>query len=291
MPQVLVVDADPETLNAAQALETDGWSVLKASDSGTCMRLARQERPDLAVVSSRLQDGDGGHVVQRLRALLATAVTPILGVASGSEEAEVLMQAGAQECLDRPVSAERLREAVSRHSSQPLSFETAPSFAIQDPQRLAALRSTKLLDTVPEGDLDRFTRLASHVLDAPTALISLVDEERQFFKSAIGLHASLQDSRQTPLSHSFCQWAVAGREPFVVPDARQEPIVKDNPAIDELDAVAYCGMPIYVRNEPIGTLCVMDPEPRPWTQEQIATLQDLAGILSSYLDLRSERAS
>ena len=291
MPQVLVVDADPETLNAAQALETEGWSVLKASDSGTCMRLARQERPDLAVVASRLHDGDGAHVVQRLRALLATAVTPILGVASGPAEAGELLTAGAQECLDRPVSPERLSDAVSRHTSQPLSFATAPSFVLEDQQRLSALASSELLDTVPEDDLDRFTRLASRFLDAPTALVSLVDRERQFFKSAVGLHETLQDSRQTPLTHSFCQWAVASREAFVVPDAREEPIVKNSPAIGELDAVSYCGMPIYVRNEPIGTLCVIDSVPRPWSQEQIAVLRDLAGILSSYLDLRSAQRS
>lgn len=286
MPQILVVDADPETHSAAQALEGDGWGVLRASDSGTCMRLARQERPELAVVASRLQDGPGAYVVQRLRALLATAVTPILGVASGPDEARELLEAGAQECLDRPVSPERLDEAVTRHRSQTLSFETAPSFVIQDPNRLSALRSVDLLDTLPEEDLDRFTRLASRILDAPTALLSLVDTDRQFFKSAVGM-----DRTQTPLSHSFCQWAVASREPFVVSDARRDPIVRNNPAIDELGVVSYCGMPIYVRNEPIGSLCVIDPEARPWTEEQIAMLRDLAGILSSYLDLRSTTGS
>lgn len=289
MPQVLLAHPDPG--DTPGVLESRGWNVLLASDSASCMRLARQDRPDIAVVTASLPDGDGAYLVQRLRALLRTAVTPILGLAASEEQAQKLLDAGAQECLSDPTSSDELVAALTRHHGEELSFPTAPSFAIADPERIDALRSTEMLDTLPEDDIDRFTRLASTLLEAPTALVSLVEEDRQFFKSALGLHRSVEQERQTPLSRSFCQWAVAAREPFVVPDARRDPIVRNNPAIEELEIASYCGIPIFVRDQPVGTLCVIDPEPRAWSPGQVAALQDLADILSSYLQLRGGAGS
>ena len=287
MAQVLLVESEPQLSLTARALEDQGWNVLVASNAASCMRVARQDLPDIAVVAARLEQEDGAPLVQRLRALLRTAVTPILGLTDGADEAREMLAAGAQECLQRPVAVSDLYDALSRHSGRELSIATAPSFVIEDPKRLEALDSTGLLDSLPEEDLDRFTRLASRFLDAPTALISLVGNDRQFFKSALGLTGALEGERQTPLSHSYCQWAVATQEPFVVPDARLDPIIKSNPAIEEYDAISYCGIPIMVQGEPIGTLCVVDSEPRPWSDEQVSMLQDLAGILSSYLELKA----
>ena len=82
---------------------------------------------------------------------------------------------------------------------------------LRDPARLSALRQTALLDTPAEEAFDRLTRLASKILRAPVSLVSLVDEDRQFFKSAIGLAEPWASLRQTPLSHSFCQHAEIGR--------------------------------------------------------------------------------
>ena len=286
MPQLLLVEPDV-TETTVTRLQSEGWSVLLAPDSVSCMRLAREDPPDVAVVAARLQDGAGVYLVQRLRALLRTAVTPILAVAGDPVEAQPLIDAGAQDWLKAPVSVDDLLEAIGRHAAAELTFTTAPASRLEDPERLKALRGTGLLDTVPDDEIDRFTRVASTLLEAPTSLVSLVDEERQFFKSAVGLHESLRSSHQTPLSRSYCQWAVSAEEPFVVPDARQDRIVKNSPAIEELDAISYCGIPIFVADQAIGTLCVMDSEPRAWSDKQIAGLQDLADILSTQIGLRA----
>src|ERR1700759_844828 len=118
-----------------------------------------------------------------------------------------------------------------------------PLPAVLDPRRLEALRSTGLLDSAPEAAFDRLTRLASRLLNAPTAMVSLVDGHRQFFKSAHGLGEPLASLRETPLSHSYCQYAVATREPLIIANSREHPVLNTNGATTEFGIVAYAGIP------------------------------------------------
>jgi diguanylate cyclase (GGDEF)-like protein len=120
----------------------------------------------------------------------------------------------------------------------------------------------------------------------PTSLVSLVDIDRQFFKSQLGLAEPWASRRQTPLSHSFCQHAVTSGEPFVVDDARADARVAGNPAIDELGVVAYAGVPLVVQGEPIGALCAIDGRPRRWTADELAVLADLAAAAMTEIELR-----
>jgi GAF domain-containing protein len=154
--------------------------------------------------------------------------------------------------------------------------------------RLAELRRTALLDTPPEEPFDRLTRLATRLCKAPVALVSLVDRDRQFFKSAQGLPEPWQSRRETPLSHSFCKHAVARpTEPLVVRDARKDSMFKDNPAVRELGIVAYAGVPLTLWGQALGTLCVIDTEPRAWSFDEVETLKDLAGCVMREIDLRT----
>ena len=154
--------------------------------------------------------------------------------------------------------------------------------------RLMALQESRLLDTPPEESLDRFTRLASQTLNAPIALISLVDADRQFFKSARGLAEPFASRREMPLSHSFCKHVVASGDVFIVQDARTSPIVRDNLAIEALDILAYAGMPVRTdRGHVIGTLCVMDHRPRAWTSGELRSLRDLADCVTEDIKLRT----
>src|SRR6476620_11594908 len=99
---------------------------------------------------------------------------------------------------------------------------------LSDAGRLAALRRAGVMDTPPEEAFDRLTRLAAKALRVPVALVSLVDAQRQFFKSCAGsLPEPWRSQRQTPLSHSFCQHAVTSGKPLVISDAREHPLVKD----------------------------------------------------------------
>ena len=168
-----------------------------------------------------------------------------------------------------------------------LEDETPPQTALRDEARLAALWRTGLLDTPPEEVFDRLTRLTRRMLNAPVALVSLVEADRQFFKSALGLPEPWATRRETPLSHSFCQHVVATGAPLSVEDARDDPLVCDNLAVPELGVVAYLGMPLATADgQVIGSLCAIDTRPRNWTAEDAGALRDLAALAMSEVSLR-----
>ena len=125
----------------------------------------------------------------------------------------------------------------ARASVAELSAESV-AIALADVERLARLSETALLDTDAEEAFDRLTRLATRLLGAPTALVSLVTTERQFFKSCVGLGEPWASRRETPLSHSFCQYVVATREPLPITDAREEPLLRESRAIVDLHVMA-----------------------------------------------------
>ena len=177
-------------------------------------------------------------------------------------------------------------QSVARRD--PSCPRAAPPPDVRDPARLEALRSARLLDTPAEETYDRLTRLAMNLLNAPIAQISLVDENRQFFKSAQGMDEPWASARETPLSHSICQHAVGAREPLVIEDARVHPLVRDSLAIRDLNVVAYAGIPLITSmGHALGTLCVIDHKPRAWTGEQIETLKTLAAAVLAQIELRA----
>ena len=163
------------------------------------------------------------------------------------------------------------------------------SHPLTDPARLDALRAADLLDGGAEEAFDRFARLAAAVLNAPVALVSLVDADRQFFKSCVGLPEPWASARQTPLSHSFCQHAVTSREPLVVEDAREHPVVKSNLAIRDLGVVAYLGVPLITSGgHALGSFCVIDSKPRRWTEREVGVVRDLTAAVVTEIELRAQ---
>jgi len=176
----------------------------------------------------------------------------------------------------------------------PAERPTDESFMTSDrdasaPDRLAALLQTDLLDSPPEPGFDRVTRLTTRLLQAPAAIIALVDRDRQFFKSSVGLCEPWASLRETPLSHSFCQHVVTSAQPLVVADASQHPLVRDNLAVPVLGVIAYLGVPLRLPSgEVIGALCAIDHEPRPWNEDDIAQLTELSEIVMDEIALRTE---
>lgn len=145
---------------------------------------------------------------------------------------------------------------------------------ITDPDRLAALRNTGLLDSPPEAIYDRITRAAADALDAPYATLTLVDIDRQFFKSAVGQDP---ESRETPLERSVCQYAVANGAPLILEDARVDPTFRQHPAVRDGTVIAYLGIPLMDgAGNAVGTLCVYDTQPRLWGTGHLQVLNDLA---------------
>jgi PAS domain S-box-containing protein len=162
---------------------------------------------------------------------------------------------------------------------------------INDPDRLAALQRTALLDTPAEEAFDRLARLAAHVLRAPVGLISLVDEHRQFFKSCVGLTGVPAQRRETPLAYSFCQHVVVAAAPLVIADAREHPLLWDNLAVSDLGVVAYAGVPLVTSDGyALGSFCVLDTVPREWSVEDVQVLSELAAAAMTEVELRRELA-
>jgi diguanylate cyclase (GGDEF)-like protein len=158
---------------------------------------------------------------------------------------------------------------------------------VEDPARLRALAASGLLSEDLEPALDRWTRLAATLIGAPTALLSLVERDRQYLKSAAGAPLGAED-RHTPLTHSFCRHVVENQTALVIEDAREDPLVRDNPAVAEFGVIAYAGEPVTTSDgHTLGSFCVIDTRPREWTAEELALLEDLTAGLLAELDLRA----
>jgi len=139
--------------------------------------------------------------------------------------------------------------------------------------RIAALRALRILDTPAEERFDRITRMATRVLGVPIAVVSLIDTDRQWFKSCIGL-----DVDGTSRGVSFCGHAILQDGVFVVDDLRADARFADNPlVVGEPHLRSYAGHPLRSPDgHRVGTLCVMDPVQRTWSADELAALADLA---------------
>jgi GAF domain-containing protein len=160
----------------------------------------------------------------------------------------------------------------------------APPAGVLDPDRLAALDRSGMLAVRDDPAFDRLTRMASRVLDAPIALVSLVTKDRQVFASCVGVEGDAREG--TPISHSFCQHAVAAGVPLVVGDAREHDVLKTNPAIEDMGIIAYAGVPLIDEGQALGTLCVADERPRAWSTADVELLSDLASSVLTEIKLR-----
>jgi PAS domain S-box-containing protein len=151
--------------------------------------------------------------------------------------------------------------------------------------RLAALGKYEVIDTLPEQALDDLTSLAAAICGAPIAMISLIDERRQWFKSKVGLELT-----ETARDISFCGHAVQQRDLFVVPDATHDDRFADNPLVTGYPGICfYAGAPLVSPDDAVlGTLCVIDRVPRTLTQAQEKALRVLARQVMMYLDLRRQ---
>jgi hypothetical protein len=155
----------------------------------------------------------------------------------------------------------------------------------RDPARLAAVRATGLLDATDHPALDRLADLTRRVLNAPTALVSLVDDERQHMVSCLGLPDEASDRRDIPLTHSVCAKVVVRREPLVISDTREEPLLADIAPPAAAGVIAYVGVPLITgAGHAIGSLCAADTRPRHWTAEQVDMLTTLGQSVVTELE-------
>ena len=158
--------------------------------------------------------------------------------------------------------------------------------ALSDPERLRVIGLPGLLDVEPEGHADRWAQVAAEALDAPVAMLTILDRDQQLFKSTHGLGGWMATQRGLPLTHSICQHVVAAQRPLAVQDARIQAGLADNLAVVELGVVAYAGVPIIVSGQAVGALCVVEPHPRDWTTPELRLLDKLAQGVAYEMQLR-----
>lgn len=156
-----------------------------------------------------------------------------------------------------------------------------PDKPSNEDDRLINLHSLSVLDTAEEERFDRVTRLAKRLFNVPIAIVSLVDQNRQWFKSCFGL-----STKETSRDISFCGHTILNDEPFIIPDATQDKRFYDNPLVKEEPFIRfYAGCPLsFSDGTKLGTLCIIDQVPRNLTDEDISSLIDLAQLAERELN-------
>ncbi len=154
-------------------------------------------------------------------------------------------------------------------------------------ERLSALYRCHVLDTPPEKSYDQITRLAKTALQMPISLLTLIDKDRQWFKSAQGT-----DIQETPSDISFCAYAIKRDNPTIIEDLQRDDHFAKNPLVTDGPRIRfYAGVPLRIMGKyNLGTLCVMDKQPRKLTLDQMLILTDLAGLAIDRLELRMSQS-
>ncbi len=162
-----------------------------------------------------------------------------------------------------------------------------PPIPPDEPERLEALRQYEILDTPPEQAFDDLTLLAAHICQTPVALVSLIDRDRQWFKSNLGL-----DVPETPRDMAFCAHAIAAKETLIVPDTFADDRFANNPLVtDDPNIRFYAGAPLRADHDQcLGTLCVIDRVPRELSDDQQRALEALSRQVMAQLELRRQLA-
>jgi GAF domain-containing protein len=160
---------------------------------------------------------------------------------------------------------------------------SSPPIPANEVERLAALRRSGILDTPPEDAFDELTALAAYICRTPISTVTFIDEHRQWFKSRVGMQEA-----ETPREISFCAHAIVGDEPLIVPDASRDGRFAELPNVVSDPMIRfYAGVPLRTREGlALGTLCVIDHQPRRLTDDQLAALRTLARQAQTHIELR-----
>jgi phosphoribosyl 1,2-cyclic phosphodiesterase/CheY-like chemotaxis protein len=235
--------------------------------------LINKDRPSLVILEHDKARVDGMANCRAIRQI-NDHETPVVMVAA-QEDPEAGAATGVSDWLIKPFTCSYARTKIRAWVLRTECRWIRATIPDDEERRIASLRELKILDTEPEERFDRITRLAAALFNVPMAVISLVDKDRQWFKSCLGLNA-----KETPRDAAFCAHVVYSREPLIVPDAFQDVRFADNPVvINEPRIRFYAGYPLMLDDGScIGTLCLLDTRPRTLERPDLERLHDLADI-------------
>jgi CheY-like chemotaxis protein len=282
---VLVAVSDPGAARIlGDAVTDDGLRLVRAQDGNEIPSLLRSERFSLVLLQHGLKNCDALQLCRSLRSD-PTAIDrdlPIVLVRTGASPAgqQGEAEAGITDWLIWPFSEEyaraRIRAWVLREACR---WKSAPEPSDEE-RRLRALQQTGLLDTAAEERFDRYTRIAAALFDVPIAMVSLVDRDRQWYKSRIGTDVS-----ETGRDRAFCAHVILGDEVMQVPDALVDDRFADNPLVTgEPHVRFYAGAPLSLEDgSQVGTLCVVDRRARNLDEGQLRLLSDLSKLVEREL--------
>jgi PAS domain S-box-containing protein len=303
---VLLID-DDELLctRMEKLLESQGIGCLSVHKLASAREAMKAVHFPLVILDRRLGDGDGLDFCGEYRALRSDRPVSILVYSAMSTEDQVAaaLAAGADDhiaksCGDPALLAkigellERSEPSVksnaqTRGSDKPA--HTAPPVPLEELARARALHAYSILDTLAEQAFDDITRIASCLCRTPIALISFVDGDRQWFKSAVGLEVE-----QTPRENAFCAHAIASpAQTLIVSDARNDPRFAHNPLVTGAPYIRfYAGVPLVSPDgHAIGTVCVVDDQPRELQPRELQALEALARQVMVLLEQRRAKAA
>jgi phosphoribosyl 1,2-cyclic phosphodiesterase/CheY-like chemotaxis protein len=282
VPLLLVATADSSVSEKLQqAVEAEPVQMVKAASGETALRLFQSEHPSLVIIDDNLPDSKGRELSASIRSLAGSTAAdlPIMILSSDASPGNGSL-GKSTDWLQTPFSGEYARARIRTWLMRGQFRWLRAPVDEDEKERLAALRSLNLLDTEPEERFDRYTRIAAALFDVPVALVTLVDEDRQWFKSCVGTN-ECETSREV----SFCAHALKQHEVMVVPDALADPRFADNPIVVGGPRIRfYAGAPLHILGgHCIGTLCIIDHRPRQLTDEERRLLEDLGKLVEKEL--------
>ena len=284
---LIATDPEPARVLTA-AIAADGSPLVVAADVHALLRKVTEDRPAVVILQRRFAGSDAIELTRAIRAMNpADPTTPaIVIVAARQDEMDIDAgnRAGVTDWLLWPFketyARTRMQSWVLR---EPLRWQPAP-LPENEGRRLDALHALNLLDTPPEERFDRYTRIAAQLFDVPIALVSLIDTDRQWYKSRHGIELT-----ETPRDTAFCAHTILDNAVLQVPDALQDARFADSPYVAGEPRVRfYAGAPLAAADGSLlGALCVVDRRPRQLDEQQLGLLRDLANLVQAELAVRA----
>lgn len=260
----------------SEAIRAEGIPVKFVSGGDAARQLILKDPPSLVMLEHDIPRIDGLEICRAIRSELVAdeSKLPIVLVAAREDPAAGAV-AGVTDWLTKPFTSSYARTKVRAWILRAACRWVRASLPEDEETRLASLRQLRVLDTEAEERFDRITRLAAAVFDVPIALVSLVDRDRQWFKSCYGISA-----KETSREASFCAHVVYNREMMLVTDALMDPRFADNPlVVNEPRVRFYVGCPLILADGScVGTLCLVDTRARSLEGRDVGLLQDLRDL-------------